>query len=135
MFQGVKPNFTARVHADLKVASPADLLDGGELAMGNVELLRRRGERHAIACRERAFRLAKHRHTCKLARIVNQVVAVLANDSELVFSPVHSLHARIFAGLDAQQFAAPGVADQIAFLARNLLLVVKRPSVCPDLDF
>jgi hypothetical protein len=60
MLTDVERNLTASVYADLDVVGMVDFLNSSQLAVGNVQLLRRSRELHAITFGERAFHFLIH---------------------------------------------------------------------------
>jgi hypothetical protein len=61
-----------------------DFLHSSQFAVGNVQVLRRSSELHAVTFRERAFHFLIHRHTRESARIVALMFAILTCDSDAI---------------------------------------------------
>jgi len=74
MLPEVNATLTSWVHADLEVAGVVDVLDGAELAVCNMQVLRL----HPVAFGERALYFLIRRHTRESARIVALMLAVFA---------------------------------------------------------
>jgi len=62
----------------LDVAGVVDVLDGAELAVCNMQVLRWRCELHLVAFGERTLYFLIRRHTCESARIIALMLAVFA---------------------------------------------------------
>ena len=63
----------------------------------------RRGKLHAVAFRKRALRLAVQRDAVQTARIVTDLLAVLAFRRDQIFFLVRTFDTGVFSGLDADR--------------------------------
>ena len=92
------------VHFQAQPSIFLDAFDCSQLAVGDLEVVRRRGKLDAVADREIPYLIAEYRNTPLSARIVGALRTVLQGNSKPIIRSINAFYVRVLAFSDACLF-------------------------------